>query len=49
MPFCFFKTSFNVNAWVNANEVVVKDDLLIVQYTGVYKPEVILQIENIDV
>ena len=39
--FVVFKTSFNVNAWVNANEVVAKEDLLIVQYTGVDKPEVV--------
>ncbi|MBK6833604.1 MAG: DUF4080 domain-containing protein [Bacteroidetes bacterium] len=40
--FVVFKTSFNVNAWLQQNEVIAKEDLLIVQYTGVDKPEVVL-------
>jgi len=30
-----------VNAWLNANEIIAKEDVLIVQYTGVDKPEVV--------
>jgi hypothetical protein len=47
--FVVFKTNFNVNAWLQQNEVVAKEDVLIVQYTGVDKPELVLQIEKVSV